>query len=205
MQVPPGFRTVLHVGCGAPLPHKLHRYFRNDGWREIRIDIDTRVQPDVVADICDLSAFGNGSADAVWSSHNLEHLHDHQVPLALSEFFRVLRPDGFVLLTMPDLETVARFISEGRIEDTAYHSPAGPITPLDIVFGYRPSIAAGNQFMAHHTGFTQSRLRRLLVEAGFERCMAVRGSRLDLWGIGLMPEAPDEALMAPFTAEPVSA
>ena len=33
--------------------------------------------------------------------------HGHQVPDALGEFSRVLRPDGFALITSPDLETVA--------------------------------------------------------------------------------------------------
>ena len=43
------------------------------------------------------------SVDAVFSSHNIEHLYPHEVPLALKEFMRVLKPDGFVLMTCPDL------------------------------------------------------------------------------------------------------
>ncbi len=47
------------------------------------------------------------SVDAIFSSHNLEHLYPHEVPVALSEFMRVLRSDGFVVLTCPDLKAVA--------------------------------------------------------------------------------------------------
>lgn len=191
-------KLVLHVGCGRDSPHKLHPFFRNGDWREVRVDIDMRVRPDIVADISDMSSFRNGCVDAVWTSHSLEHIHDHQVPLALREFRRVLKDDGFVLATMPDLESVAQLIVDGKTEDTAYHSPAGPITPLDILFGHRRSIANGNVFMAHKTGFTQQRLRRLLTDAGFERSIVLRGRSLDLWAVGLMPAAPRMLLTAPF-------
>src|SRR5665213_540831 len=35
-----------------------------------------------------------------------------------------------------------------------YTSPAGPITPLDMLFGHSDSIASGHLYMAHKTGFT---------------------------------------------------
>jgi predicted SAM-dependent methyltransferase len=44
-----------------------------------------------------------GSVDAIWSSHNLEHLQRHEVPLALREFFTVLKPQGLLLLELPNL------------------------------------------------------------------------------------------------------
>ena len=75
------------------------------------------------------------SVDAIWSAHNLEHLSAHEVPLALNEFLRVLKPGGWALITFPDLQQVAEFIVADKLEDVAYESPAGPITPLDCVFG----------------------------------------------------------------------
>lgn len=191
-------KTVLHVGCGRASPHKLHSFFRGGQWREIRVDIDRQVLPDIVADISDLSAFRDGCVDAIWSSHSLEHIHDHQVPVALREFRRILKDDGLILVTMPDLESVAQLIVDGKAEDVAYQSPAGPITALDMVFGHRRSIENGNPFMAHKTGFTQHRLRRLLTEAGFARSMILRGRSLDLWAVGLMPGASRLLLTAPF-------
>lgn len=193
-------KTVLNVGSGPWAPHKLHPFFRTVGWNEVRVDIDPAARPDVVADAADLSAFRDASVDAVWSSHNLEHLHDHEVPLALREFLRVLRSDGLLLLTMPDLQSVAEMIAAGRCEDVAYVSPAGPITPIDMVFGHRPSIAAGNAYMAHRTGFTQARLRRMLVDTGFRRNHVFRGRNLDLWGIALMPGADPGVVEALFHA-----
>lgn len=187
---PPRVRTVLHVGCGVVNPRKLHSHFRGPGWQEIRVDIDANVQPDVEADICDLSAFANGSADAVWSSHNLEHLYDHDVPVALGEFRRVLRPTGFALMTMPDIEAIAQLVVDGKLDAVAYQSPAGPITALDMMFGHRRSVAAGNHFMSHKTAFSRDRLGNLLIEAGFARVVVAYGNSFDLWAMAMMKDAP---------------
>lgn len=57
---------------------------------------------DVVADIdCDgLTAFADDSQDFVIASHVVEHL---AAPIwSLSEFFRVVRPGGYVVLVLPD-------------------------------------------------------------------------------------------------------
>jgi SAM-dependent methyltransferase len=173
-------RLVLHVGCGPYRPAKLHQVFRQPGWREVRLDIDANVRPDIVASITDMSMVATGSVDAVWSSHNLEHLYPHEVPVALREFHRVLREDGFALITLPDLQKTAELIAADKLEDMAYMSPAGPITPLDTLYGHRPSLARGNLFMAHHTGFTAKTLGNALVRAGFGR-VRVKRSGFDLW------------------------
>ena len=139
-------KAVLNVGCGYPLRQKLHRHFHGPGWREIRLDLDPAVQPDIVCSITDMGPVADNSVDAVWSSHNLEHLARHEVPLALAEFIRVLKPQGLLLLTLPDLQQVARLVAEDRLEDSAYLSQSGPITALDMIFGHTASLARGNQF-----------------------------------------------------------
>lgn len=187
-------RTVLHVGCGIYAPEKLHPTFRDGSWHEVRIDLDPQVKPDFVASITDLSPFADGTIEALWSSHNIEHLHDHEVMLALREFRRVLKDDGFALITTPDIESVAKLVVEGKLDAIAYVSPAGPITALDMIYGHRASISAGNHFMEHKTAFTAERLGRLLVEAGFPNVVMRRGSHFDLWAVALMPNAaPPEA------------
>ena len=180
-------KTVLNVGCGYPLRQKLHPHFHGPGWREIRLDLDPAVKPDIVCSITDISPVAADAVDAVWSSHNLEHLQRHEVPLALAEFLRVLKPGGLLLLTLPDLQQVARFIVEDRLEDSAYLSQSGPITPLDMIFGHTASLARGNQFMAHRTGFTARTLHKLLIEAGFADVTLRQGAAFDLWASGLKP------------------
>src|SRR3984893_6673034 len=141
-------KTVLNVGCGYPLRQKLHRHFHGPEWREIRLDLDPAVQPDIVCSITDISPVAADSVDAVWSSHNLEHLRRHEVPLALTEFLRVLKPHGLLLLTLPDLQQVARLVAEDRLEESAYVSQSGPITPPDMIFRHTASFARREQVIA---------------------------------------------------------
>ncbi|MCF4130234.1 class I SAM-dependent methyltransferase (plasmid) [Methylobacterium sp. SyP6R] len=157
------------------------------------MDLDPRVKPDLVGSMTDLSAFGDGTIGAVWSSHNIEHLYDHEVPAAFSEFRRVLSRDGYALVTTPDLAAVAQLVVDGHLEEAAYQSPAGPVSALDMIFGHRASIRSGFELMAHRTAFTAERLGRLLLEAGFPKVLVRRGRRYDLWAVALMSETiPDE-------------
>jgi SAM-dependent methyltransferase len=182
-------RRVLNAGSGAYAAHRLHPVFARDAWQEIRIDIDPQAKPDFVSSITDLrSSFQSQTIDAVWSSHTLEHLYAHEVPLALAEFRRVLRPDGFALITSPDLEAVASIIVDRGLDHIAYTSPAGPISPLDMLFGHSSSIAAGHVHMAHKTGFTCASLGRRFVDAGFP-IVLVKQDGLNLWALGLMQAA----------------
>lgn len=183
-------RRVLNTGCGPYSKSKLHPVFQNSGWQEVRLDIDPAVQPNIVGSVTDMrNLVRDRSMDAIWSSHNLEHLHGHEVTPALAEFRRVLNPAGFALIATPNLSVVARLIVDGRAENVAYTSAAGPITALDMLFGYGESIKRGNRFMAHHTGFTSDRLGRLILEAGFVEAMVTTDMNFDLWAIALMPNA----------------
>jgi ubiquinone/menaquinone biosynthesis C-methylase UbiE len=176
-------KIVLHVGCGAYNPNKLHQRFNRDEWQEIRLDIDPNVKPDILGDITNMADVADASVDAVWSSHNIEHLYPHQVEIAFKEFYRVLRPGGFVFLTLPDLQAVAKHVAEGNLEEPLYVSPAGPISAIDILFGFRPSLAAGNYFMAHKTGFTARTMAQKLENTGFKE-VKVQSVKLDLWAVG---------------------
>lgn len=188
-------RSVLHAGCGLPAPGKLHPYFDAPDWREVRLDIDPAVHPDIVSSITDMSAVPDASYDAAYSAHNLEHLFAHEVPAALAEFRRVLKPEGVALFTMPDLQSVAALIAEGKLMEPAYVSPAGPIAPIDILYGHRPAIALGNRYMAHCTGFTGKSLSDALLAAGFAATAVQRHpASFSLWAIGFA-SLPDETRM----------
>lgn len=179
-------RLVLHVGCGIADPAKLPAAFFPVGeWRELRLDIDPGVAPDIVASITDMAAVPTGSVQAVWSAHNLEHLFPHEVPLALAEFHRVLAPGGFVLVTMPDLQQVAALVAEGKLEDAAYMSAMGPISAIDMLYGHRASIAAGNHFMGHRGGFVATSLAQHLEREGFQAVRVQRDGHFALWGSGV--------------------
>ena len=176
--------TLLHVGCGPKRKAQTTPGFDTPDWREVRLDIDPAVRPDVVGSMTDMSAVPDAAMDAIFSSHNIEHLYPFEVPGALSEFRRVLAADGFAVITCPDLQGVARLVAEDRLTEPAYVSSAGPITPIDILFGHQAALARGNLFMAHRTGFTASSLDAALHEAGFATVATLRRARaLDLWSL----------------------
>jgi hypothetical protein len=78
----PALRRVLNAGSGPLSARAVHPAFVGDGWQEIRIDIDPEAVPNVVGSITDMaSIFPAQSFEAVWSSHTLEHLYPHEVPL----------------------------------------------------------------------------------------------------------------------------
>ncbi len=176
-------KTVLHVGCGPYGRDSLHKTFRTKEWLEVRLDIDPSVKPDIIGTITDMSGVASEFADALYSSHNLEHVFNHEVPVALAEFYRVLKPGGFALITLPDIQKVAECVAEGNLEDTLYVSAAGPIAAIDILYGFGEAIARGNHYMAHRTGFTAQSLAKKMQEAGF-RDIEVRRENLDLWATG---------------------
>lgn len=178
-------KRVLHVGCGASRIAERHPHFQPQDWQEVRLDIDAAAQPDIVADITDMKMVESGSFDAVYSSHNLEHLYPHQVPVALGEFRRVLRPEGYALILLPDLRSVAKRIAEDKLEDILYQSPAGPVAPLDVLYGFRPSLARGQLYMAHKTGFTAKTLASTLARSGFATVLcATVEKRYEVWALG---------------------
>ncbi|KQX22750.1 hypothetical protein ASD39_07550 [Sphingomonas sp. Root50] len=186
-------KDVLHVGCGRATIEKMTPGFQRD-WREIRFDIDPGVEPDIVGTTTDMEAVADGSVDAVYSSHNIEHVYAHQVKQVLGEFRRVLKPDGFLVVTCPDIQPVARFVAEGKLTEPLYISPAGPISALDILYGHGKAIENGQEYMAHRTAFTVNTLGAAMRSAGF-RTTGIRKYGLELWAIGVAADSASDLVI----------
>lgn len=188
----------LHVGCGMKRKDKTTPGFNTAEWTEHRLDIDPAVQPDITGTMTDMAAVESGRMDALFSSHNIEHLYPHEVPVALREFLRVLNDDGFAVITCPDLQAVAELVAQDKLTEPAYHSPAGPIAPQDILYGHRPAMAAGNLYMAHRTGFTLRSLLTELRSAGFASVIGRRqpAPGYALWVAGTKKQQPEPVLRA---------
>ena len=170
------------------------------------MDIDPRTAPDYAASISDMrGVIEDRSFDAIWSSHCIEHLHDHEVLPALREFKRILREDGFAIVACPSMDAIAKLLVSEDIESVAYLSPAGPIRLLDMVFGHSRSIEAGHVHMTHKTGFTADRLGRLATNAGFAETRVLEGEHYDLWAALLMPKAEPPELAAFFEGTNIAA
>lgn len=160
-------KKVLNIGGGSksiPLPPQY------DNYEHILLDIDPSGLPDIVCDARELGTLEAGQFDVVYCSHNLEHHYHHEVRQVLSGFMHMLIDGGFVHIRVPDIFEVIRVTFERGldIEDVLYHSPAGPVMALDVLFGYTPEIErSGQDFYAHKTGFTPKSLEKALRESGF--------------------------------------
>lgn len=189
-------KTFLHVGCGAQRKDNTTRGFNTDEWQELRLDIDENVQPDIVGTMTDMSGVPDASVDAIFSSHNIEHLYAHEVPVAMGEFLRVLKPDGFAIITCPDLQSVCALVAQGKLTDPAYHTAQGvPIAPIDILYGWRVPMAQGNLYMAHRCGFTENVMRGTLLDVGFHSVGTLaRPAHFDLWAVACKSAHNEEQL-----------
>lgn len=118
---------LLDAGCGE---QHYRSMFQCDEY--IGIEHSARFNPDVVGDIRDMNMFSDAEFDSVLSTQVLEHVDD--VDAVFSEFRRVLRPGGYLCLTVPFIARVHgepydfwRFSSYGIASLLAKHG-------FDVVF-----------------------------------------------------------------------
>ena len=163
-------KSVLHVGCG---PDTLPEWMTD--CVETRLDIADTFSPDIVANMTGMGDIG--TFDIVFARHSLEHLAHHDVSKALKEFLRVLNKDGHAIIFVPDLEDAK------PTEDVLFESPAGPITGLDLMYGFR-KVVEQFPYMAHKTGFTQYTIESAFKDAGFSEVTTKRLPDYDLMCVG---------------------
>jgi SAM-dependent methyltransferase len=162
-----GSRTLLVVGSGTtPLSE-----WEAQGYTIVRLDIDPEMKPDIVGSMTDMGDIG--PFDVVLCSHSLEHVYPHEVPVALAEFYRVLKPGGRAVVLVPDLEDV---------KPNTDPLPGG-YCGLHLFYGDARLIPA-MPHMAHHCGFVASTLCDAMTAAGF-RCATKRLECHQLLGMGV--------------------
>lgn len=133
----------LNLGCGN---EHLEGY----------VNIDIQEPCDVNMDIHDLK-YNDNSIEEIFSSHNLEHFPDSDVPLILREIYRVLEPNGKLRLIVPDLEyCVKEWLDTPELDENKWNFY------LKRIFG-----AQTNEGEYHKTGFTEQRIFNLLYGNGF--------------------------------------
>jgi len=94
---------VLDLGCGPykTFPHFIgvdnghhDKMFGHTGWQN---------NADVMVDSCEkLDIFATRSCDMVFSSHLLEHIKYEDVTATLTEWCRVIKADGHLIIYVPD-------------------------------------------------------------------------------------------------------
>lgn len=96
----------LNIGCG---PREL------GAWQGVDI-VD--YGHNVVAD-CKALPYDDGSVQQIMAIHLINVIEHWEVPKALREWYRVLKPRGAVRIECPDIIKVLRFFGERGISDPA--------------------------------------------------------------------------------------
>ena len=122
----------LHLGCGSK---------RLDGF--VNIDILEGPATDVVCDIRHLP-YESASVDEIYSCSTLEHISRHEWRSTIRDWANLLRPGGYLYLSVPDFAECARYYLEhGDIEEVTGLVIGGQKDEYDwhgVIFDY-PSVA----------------------------------------------------------------
>lgn len=158
-------KIVLNLGAGRVALEQHTDYF--NGWKEIKVDIKD-VEPDIVSDLVDLKGIPDQCADAIWACHVVEHMFWHDLPSVFNSMMRVLKDDGFGIIRVPDLASIAHLIPDKLLEPI-YSTDSGiDVTPLDMLYSYRGFFDSTNEkkdynhAMCHKTGFTPKSISQIL-------------------------------------------
>jgi predicted SAM-dependent methyltransferase len=128
---------------------------RKEGWVVLNARPGDHV--DLVADLRDISSIASGSFDLVYASHVIEHLsYMHDLPRALAELARVLRPSGRLCVSVPDLPTLCRLYADPNV------TPQERFHLMRVIFGGQT-----HAFDFHYVGFDSAYLTELCLAAGF--------------------------------------
>lgn len=126
-----------------------------EGWTVLNIQPGPDV--DIVADCRDLGAFADAAVKEIYISHTLEHLgYRQELPVALAGMYRVLRPGGRLMISVPDLDVLCRLM---------IHEQAGTALRFHVMrmmFGEQ-----ADEWDFHKVGFTADLLAEYLGQAGF--------------------------------------
>ena len=117
----------------------------------------------------DLSCFADNTFESVYASHVLEHFdYNGEVQKVLREWARVLKPNGKLYISVPDMEVLSRLYLDQNQFDSQQR------------FGLMRMMFGGHvdQYDYHLVGFNLELLRDLLVEAGFQELW-----KMDSFGI----------------------
>lgn len=152
----PGIKINVGGGKGHP---------RLPGWSIV----DLREGADVRMDITrDRLPFADRSVETIFTSHTLEHIPPQSLGFVLSEFARVLRPEGLLRIGVPDIELATR----AYVNNDRGFFERSEVTPMDrgaplgglLMSWFYSTSAVGS---GHVHCFDEAYLRHWLAKHGF--------------------------------------
>ena len=156
---------MVNIGCGKTKLEDQSKYFLD--WKEIRVDAYENETAHMKSSIIDFEGIPNESVDAIWASHVVEHNYFHDLPKIFNSMLRVLKQDGFAVIRVPDIGSIADRIEDGLL-DVVYESSAGPVSAIDMIYGHRAFTESWGEGMLHKTGFTKNSMTQILNALGFD-------------------------------------
>lgn len=144
-----GKKRAVDIGCGP-----VDRSSQFPDFTLVRVDIRDGCNADYRCDVRILP-FASEEFDLVFSSHVLEHFPRDEWEKVLDEWIRVLRPNGELVLCVPNLAWASAVIAgteSGKLSDA-----------MNVFYG-----AQSNPFDFHYNGFTPVSLTETLEKRGFK-------------------------------------
>ncbi len=84
-----------------------------EGWEVVNVQPAAYV--DHVCNANDLALFGDNTISDIYASHVLEHFdYNGELMATLQEWFRVLEPEGKLMISVPDLDVLAKLLLSKR-------------------------------------------------------------------------------------------
>jgi ubiquinone/menaquinone biosynthesis C-methylase UbiE len=143
------YGVAYNLGCGKK---------KWDGW--INVDLHSDIS-DIKCDLRKLE-IGSDSADAVAAIHVLEHFYEYEVFDVLTEWKRVLKPNGKMILELPCMDKVFAYIHNCVITKT-------PLQPFMSLYALYGDPRHKEPAMCHRWGWFEVPLKQMLESVGMER------------------------------------
>jgi len=139
----------LNIGCGK---------VKKSGY--LNADIDITIKPDLVVSLDAALPFSSRSFALVEVYHVIEHVYPWVSVEILKEFWRILKPEGKLVIECPNLEFACAWL----VQNSDYRSDSQ--MGMWAIYGDPNS---QNALQMHKWGYTPITLAEILKKAGFVR------------------------------------